>query len=100
MALWVDVARVAIVANLILLSGLGFIWGRNYWRLRSKHALGLAAFAGFLLVENGLALYFYFFHPVLRVWVTQVPTTAQGAMTALRLLEFGGLVILSWISWD
>jgi hypothetical protein len=100
MALWVDVARVAIVVNLVLLAGLGWVWGRNYWRLRSKHALGLALFAAFLLAENGLALYFYFLHPVLRVWVTSIPEVAQVAMTSLRLLESGGLLFVSWVTWD
>jgi len=100
MALWVDIARGAIVLNLVLLGGVLAVWGRNYWRLRSKHTLGLVVFGSFLLLENGFALYFYFFDPVLRVWVTQVPEVAQIAMTALRLLETGGFVFLAWITWD
>jgi hypothetical protein len=100
MTLWVDVARVAIVLNLLLLGGLVSVWGRNYWQLRSKHALGLALFGLFLLLENGFALYFYFLDPVLRVWVTSIPSVAQVAMTVLRVLEAGGFVVLSWVTWD
>ena len=100
MTLLVDVARVAIVANLLLLLGLVYVWGDNYRRLHSKHALGLVLFAGFLLVENGFALYFYFLDPVLRVWVTDVPGVAQVAMTTLRVLETAGLAALSWTAWD
>lgn len=100
MTLWVDVARVTIVANLVLLVGLGYVWGRNYWQFRSKHTLGLLLFAVFLLAENGLALYFYFLHPVLQVWVSSIPDVAQIAMTSLRVLEFAGLVVLSWATWD
>jgi len=100
MALWVDVARIAIGLNLILLAALESVWIRNHLQVRSKQTLGLAAFGGFLFVENGFALYFYLFHPVLRVWVTAVPTIAQIAMTTLRVLELGALVFLTWITWD
>ena len=100
MTLWVDVARVAIILNVALLLGLDYVWGRNYRQFRSKHTLGLLLFGTFLLAENLLALYFYFFHPVLQVWVTSVPDLAQIAMTSLRVLEFGGLLFLSWTTWD
>ena len=100
MTLWVDVARVAIVLNLVLLGGVLSVWGRNYWRVRSKHTLGLVVFGGFLLLENGFALYLYFLDPVIRVWVSSIPEIAQVAMTALRLLETGGFAFLAWITWD
>jgi hypothetical protein len=100
MTLWVDVARVAIILNVALLLGLDYVWGRNYRQFRSKHTLGLLLFGTLLLAENLLALYFYFFHPVLQVWVTSIPDLAQFAMTSLRVLEFGGLLFLSWTTWD
>lgn len=100
MTLWVDVARVAIALNLLLLAGFMVVWGRNYWDLRSKQTFGLLLFASFLLVENGLAFYFYMLHPVLQVWVTSIPSVAQIAMTALRVAEFTGLVFLAWATWD
>lgn len=100
MTLWVDVARVAIVLNVVLLLGLDYVWGRNYWQFRSKHTLGLLLFGTFLLAENALALYFYFLHPVLQVWVNSIPDIAQIAMTSLRVLEFAGLLVLTWTTWD
>ncbi|MDZ7701055.1 MAG: hypothetical protein U5J98_02735 [Halobacteriales archaeon] len=100
MSLWVDVARVAIGANLLLLAALLTVWGRNYLEFRSKHTFGLVLFASFLFLENGLALYFYMLHPVLKLWVTAVPSIAQLAMTALRVAEFGGLAFLTWATWD
>lgn len=100
MTVWVDVARVAIVVNLLLLATLGGVWGRNYLRLRSKHSLGLLVFAALLFAENGFALYFYQFDPVLRVWVTAVPEVAQTAMTTLRVLESLALAVLAWITLD
>lgn len=100
MTLWVDVARVAIVANLVFLTLLVKVWGTNYLEFRSKHTLGLLVFSLFLLVENGFALYFYFLDAVLRVWVTSIPQPAQLAMTLLRVLELGGLAVLTYVTWD
>lgn len=100
MTLWVDIARVAIALNVVALTAVLVVWGRNYLRIRSKHTLGLALFGVFLLAENLLALYFYNFHPVLQVWVTEVPRIAQIAMTALRVLEFAGVTVLAWTTWD
>lgn len=99
MTLRVDIARVAIVGNLLLLSSLVYVWVRNYLTLRSMHTLGLLTFATFLFVENALALYFYFFEPTLHVWVASVPPRAQGAMTLLRVCEFAALVVLTLTTW-
>ena len=100
MTTWVTVARIAIVVNLLLLLSLGYVWGRNYLQIRSKHTLGMLLFVVFLLLENGLALYFYLFEPTLRVWVTTVPPIAQLAMTSLRVAETVGLAVLAWTTWD
>jgi len=100
MTLWYDVARVAIVINLGLLLGLGYVWGRNYWRFRSKHTLGLLLFSAMLFVENGVALYLYMLDPVLSVWVSGIPDIAQRAMTLLRVFEVAALAFLSWVTWD
>ena len=100
MTLTVDIARIAIVVNLLVLAGLLYVWGQTYRELGSKHSLGLLIFGVFLFAENGLALYFYFQHPVLKVWVDSIPDIAQLAMTALRVLETGGLLFLAWVSWD
>lgn len=103
MALLVDLIRVLAVLNVLLLLGLTYVWGRNWWDLRSKHALGLTLFAVLLLGENALAIYFFVMHETLTAWITNpelVPSIAQFAMVSLRLLEFGGLVFLSWVTWD
>ncbi|NHN48778.1 hypothetical protein G9464_14410 [Halostella sp. JP-L12] len=100
MTLWFDVARVAIVINLVLLLGLGYVWGRNYAKFRSKHTLGLLLFSAILLVENGFALYIYTLDPVLSVWIAQVPPPAQRAMTLLRVSEAAALGVLTWATWD
>jgi hypothetical protein len=100
MTTWVSIARVAIVVNLLFLLSLGYVWGRNYVRLRSKHTLGMLLFVSFLFAENVLAFYLYLFDPTLRVWVTAVPPPAQQAMTGLRVAEALGLAFLTWTTWD
>ena len=103
MAVLIDVMRVFSALNVLFLLGLGYIWGRNFLRFRSKHTLGLLVFAVLLLAENALAVYFYVFDPTLAAWVTNahaVPQPAQIAMTSLRVLEFAGVAFLTWVTWD
>lgn len=100
---YVTLVRVLIVLNLVLLAGLGYVWGRNYAELRSKHALGLLLFAAFLFGENALAAYYFIVDPTLSAWITNaeaVPPIAQSAMMMLRVLEFVGLAFLAWVTWD
>jgi len=100
MAIWIDIARVAAALNVGLLVALGVVWGRNYRRLRSKHALGLLAFSGFLLVENLLWVYAYSVNPTFRGWLYDGTPFAQQAMMSLCVLESVGLLVLAWVTWD
>jgi hypothetical protein len=103
MSLWTDLARVAVGVNVVILLALGYVWGRNYLRFRSKHTLGLLVFATFLLAENALALYTYFLDPTLSQWwydETKVPTIVWQAQMALNVLQTLGLGFLAWITWD
>lgn len=99
----IDLMRIVLGINIILLIGLGYVWGRNVWRFRSKHTMGLFVFSILLLAENALAFYLFVFHDVLSGWIANpayVPPIAQNAMLAIRVLEFCGLVFLSWVTWD
>ncbi|MFC6976095.1 hypothetical protein ACFQL1_17610 [Halomicroarcula sp. GCM10025709] len=101
MVVWVDLARVAVVVNMALLASLIFVWGRNYYRLRSKHTLGPLLFAVLLFGENALALYFYLLDPLLSVWFSsQVPAPAWQGMIALHVLESVALAVLALVTWD
>jgi hypothetical protein len=103
MSLLVSVFQALTLLNLVLLTGLAYVWGRNYATIRSKHSLGLLLFALFLLGENGMAAYFFLLDPTLTGWITDpelVPPVAQGAMAALRVAQFVGLSFLTWITWD
>ncbi|EMA61691.1 hypothetical protein C470_06618 [Halorubrum distributum JCM 13561] len=87
------VARVAAGLNILLLLVLVGIWGRNYLEIRSKHTLGSAVFALFLLAENALALFYYLNPP-------QMSTPALRAMMYLQILEFVGIAFLVYVTWD
>jgi len=98
---WIDLARVAVGLNILLLAALIYVWGRNYYNIRSKHTLGLLLFAVLLLGENVIALYFYLLDPLLTTWFsTAVPDPAWQAMIALHAFEFVALAVLTWITWD
>lgn len=99
----IDAMHVFSVLNVVLLLGLGYVWGRNFFQFRSKHTLGLLVFAILLLAENALALYLFVFYHDLTVWINSaklVPAIAQRAMLALRILEFVGIAFLTWVTWD
>ena len=98
---WLDVARAVTATNVVLLVVLCSVWLPNYRRVRSKHTLGMVAFAVVLLAENALALYVYLLDPVLSVWFsTAVPDPAWQAMVALHALETVALGALVWVTMD
>jgi hypothetical protein len=99
----IDLMRIVLGVNIVLLIGLGYVWGRNVWRFRSKHTTGLFVFSILLLAENALAFYLFMFDPTLSTWVetaSLVPRPAQITMLSIRVLELGGLLFLSWVTWD
>jgi hypothetical protein len=100
-SIWVDTARVAAAANLLVLAGLAVVWGRNYRTFRSRHAAGLVVFAVLLFAENAVALYIYGADPTLSVWFsTAVPVVAWRAMLALHVLELVALVALARVTFE
>lgn len=99
---WSLIARIVTGLNVLVLLGLGYIWGRNYWQFRSKHTLGLFVFAGLLLARNCWGLYIYQFDPVLAAWFASeaVPDIAWHAMLLLHVFETIALLFLAWVTWD
>ena len=101
--MFVRIVQVFAVLNILLLAGLLYVWGSNWWQLRSKHTLGLVLFGSLLLLENAAAAYLFILDPTLSEWITNaqaVPRPAQMTLAGLRLLEFGGLSFLTWVTWD
>lgn len=99
MTLWRDVALAAAAGNVALLLALGSVWLRGYRRHGAQHTLGLLVFAGFLLVENLLWLYFYLLHPAFVGWFEATTTEVQVGLTMLCGLEFVALLFLARITW-
>jgi len=98
---WIDIARAAVSVNILLLAGLLYVWGRNYYEIRSKHTLGLLIFGVLLLGENASALYFYSLDPFLSVWYSNaMPDPPWKATVLLHVLEAIGLAVLAWVTWD
>ncbi|KDE56814.1 hypothetical protein EL22_20025 [Halostagnicola sp. A56] len=103
MSTWIILAKAATVLNVVLLLGLGYIWGRNYLTFRSKHTLGLLVFALFLVLENGLVLFYYLVDPTLSAWwhdQSNVPLLVWRTQMAINLAQTVGLSFLLWISLD
>ncbi|WP_336359826.1 hypothetical protein [Haladaptatus sp. ZSTT2] len=80
--------------NIILLAALTFVWARNYRTFRTNTILGLIAFGAVMLVENAVALYFFF---TMQMFYGSDPTV-QGAVAVLRALQFVALVFLTWVT--
>lgn len=99
MSLWLDAARVAAAANALLLLGLGSVWLRGYREHGAQHTLALLVFAGFLLVENALWLYFYLAHPAFVGWFRATAVEVQAGMTLLCGLELAALAFLAYVTW-
>jgi hypothetical protein len=99
MGIWLDAARIAAGVNVLLLVALGAVWLRNYRGHGARHTLGLLVFAGFLLVENALWLYFYVVHPGFIGWFVNASPEVQAGMTALCGLELVALAFMARITW-
>lgn len=103
MSLWVPLTKAATALNVVLLLVLASVWGRNYLTFRSKHTLGLLVFAVFLLLENGLVLYYYLLDPTLSAWwhdESLVPVIVWQAQMAINVTQTFGLAFLTWITLD
>ena len=73
---------------------LGVVWLRNYWTFRSNLLLGLLAFAGVMLAENLVAVYYFFSMQMLYVG----DPGAQQSVVVLRALQFVALLFLTYVT--
>ncbi|WP_440990781.1 hypothetical protein [Haloarchaeobius baliensis] len=99
MTVWLEVALAAAGINVLLLLALGSVWLQGYRQHGAQHTLGLLVFAGFLLVENLLWVYFYLLHPAFIGWFEATTTEVQVGMTMLCGLELVALLFLVRITW-
>lgn len=91
---WLTVATTLAGLNALLLTALGVVWLRNYRTFRSNLILGLLAFAVVLLLENLLAIYYFFSMQMLYAG----DPVAQQAVVVLRALQFVALLFLTYVT--
>jgi hypothetical protein len=80
--------------SILLLLVLVGVWIHNYRTFKSSLTLGLVAFAVVLLVENLLALYFFFSTSMLY----SGDPVAQRALLVLRALQVCALGFLTYVT--
>ncbi|MDQ2054633.1 MULTISPECIES: hypothetical protein [unclassified Halobellus] len=93
MTLMLDAARLAAALNILLLLVVIGVWVNTYREIRAPFTLASIVFAGFLLAENVVALYFYFTAPAM-------PTIAVQVMMILQILETAGISVLAYVTWQ
>lgn len=98
MGLWLDLTRLATLANLVLLGVLSYVWLRNYLHLRTKFTIGFMLFGGFLVAHNGFALYLFALNPTTSGWFVDIPSFYNLAFMLLATLQFAALAVLAWIT--
>jgi hypothetical protein len=80
--------------SVALLLGLLAVWVRNYRTFRTGLTLGLIAFGSVLLLENVLAIYFFFSTGMLY----SGDPLAQRALLSLRALQVIALTFLTYVT--
>lgn len=80
--------------NAVLLLVLTAVWLRNYRQFRSGMVLGLVAFSAALLVENLVAVYFFFSMHMLYASDPLVGIV----VVAMRTLEFLAVGFLAYVT--
>jgi uncharacterized membrane protein len=80
--------------NIIFLAVLTAVWIRNYRTFRTNLILGLIAFSLVLLIENAVALYYFFSMQSLYAGDVHV----QQAVLVLRALQLLAVVFLTYVT--
>ena len=91
---WMAVATAFSAINVVLLGVLTVVWIRNYQTFGSEMTAGLAAFAAVLLIENAVAIYFFFSNGMLYAGAPSV----QQSVSLLRALQTVALAFLTYVT--
>jgi hypothetical protein len=94
MGTWITVAAALAGVNVLLLLALTAVWVRNYRQFRTGMVAGLVAFGTVMLLENAVALYFFF---SMRMLYSGDPGV-QWAVAVLRALEALALAFLTYVT--
>ncbi|WP_390241160.1 hypothetical protein [Halobaculum halobium] len=91
---WILVATALSVVNVSFLLVLTLIWVRNYRTFGSEMTAGLAVFGGAMILENLVAIYFFFSSGMLYVDSHRV----QQLVASLRALQTVALAFLTYVT--
>jgi len=91
---WMVIATAFSGVNVLLLAALTVIWVRNYQTFGSQMSAGLAMFALAMLLENVVAIYFFFSTGMLYVKNPGV----QQSVAILRALQTVALAFLTFVT--
>ena len=90
----ITIATTLSAGNLVLLGVLTYVWLQNYRTFRTPMVLGLLLFSVVLMLENFVAVYFFFAEEMLYGYE---PIVHQ-VMLALRGLQFLALLSLVYVT--
>ncbi|MFB6303452.1 MAG: hypothetical protein ABEH78_11410 [Haloferacaceae archaeon] len=91
---WIAVATALSAVSAVLLLVLTGIWVRNYRQFGTPMVAGLVAFGGVMLLENLVAVYFFFSMGMLYAG----SPAAQQTVVVLRALQTVALVFLTAVT--
>ncbi|MFB6282232.1 MAG: hypothetical protein ABEH40_09445 [Haloferacaceae archaeon] len=91
---WIAIATLLSAISVVLLIVLTGVWVRNYREFRTPMVAGLVAFGAVLLLENLVAVYFFFSMGMLYAGTPR----AQMAVVVLRALQTLALAFLAAVT--
>jgi hypothetical protein len=94
MGLWIAVASALAAINAALLAALTTVWLRNYRAFRTGLVAGLVVFGAVMLIENAVAIYYFFSMQMLYSGDPGV----QRAVAVLRALQALALGFLTYVT--
>jgi hypothetical protein len=94
MGITIQAASALAGVNIVFLAALSGVWLRNYRTFRTPLVLGLVAFSAVMLIENALAVYFFFTMQSLYSGDPHV----QQAVLVLRGLQLLAIAFLTYVT--
>ena len=88
-----ELAVIFEIVNVVLLLFLLNIYVQNYREMKTHLGLGLIIFAGFLLLQNLIGVYFHF------VMVDYYSFEVMGHARILSAVQTVALLVLSYVTW-
>ena len=95
MGVYLNIAAVLAALNLVLLTGLLYVWISNYRKFGTSLVLGLIVFSAVMWFENFMAVYFFAFSMKMLFSADQM---VQAAVMVLRGLEFVAVLVLTYVT--